>query len=148
MSYSVDVNLLIYASDQSSPFHARAAGFLTECASGSEPLHLAWSTLMGYLRIATNPRVLKSPLSLSEASANIEALLSLPHVRLLSERMDFFQVFQMATRGLNIRGKLVPDAHLAALLLQNGVTVLYSNDSDFSLFPFLEVRNPLVSGAS
>lgn len=148
MSYSVDVNLLIYASDQSSPFHARAAGFLVECASGSEPMHLAWSTLMGYLRIVTNPRILKNPLSLTEASENVQTLLSLPHVRLLSERVDFFRVFRKATRGLSVRGKLVPDAHLAALLLQNGITILYSNDSDFSLFPFLEVRNPLVSNAS
>lgn len=120
-------------------------GFLAECASASEPLHLAWPTLMGYLRIITNPKVLKSPLSLAEARENVQALLSLPHVRLLSERVDFFQVFHRATRGLNIRGKLVPDAHLAALLLQNGVTILYSNDSDFGLFPFLEVRNPLVA---
>lgn len=38
---------------------------------------------------------------------------------------------------------LVPDAHLAAILLQHDVRKLYTNDSDFRRFTFLDVRNPL-----
>ena len=41
-----------------------------------------------------------------------------------------------------MRGNLVPDAHLAALLRQHGIRTLYTNDSDFRRFSFLDVRNP------
>jgi predicted nucleic acid-binding protein len=43
---------------------------------------------------------------------------------------------------LPVRGNLVPDAHLAALLRQHGVTTLYTNDVDFRKFTFLTVVNP------
>lgn len=41
-----------------------------------------------------------------------------------------------------IRGKLVPDAHLATILRQNGVRTLYTSDRDFRRFDFLDVRDP------
>lgn len=143
MSYSIDVNILVYASDQNSPFHSRAARFLDACASGHEPFYLSWLTLMGYFRIATHPAIFSHPLAPAEAAANVEMLLSLPHVRLLSERAGFWSTFQEVTRGLEVRGNLIPDAHLAALLRQHRVSVLYSNDSDFQRFSALELRNPL-----
>jgi predicted nucleic acid-binding protein len=37
---------------------------------------------------------------------------------------------------------LVPDAHLAALALEHGLTV-YSTDGDFARFPGLAWENPL-----
>jgi len=73
---------------------------------------------------------------------NIGALLRLPHVRVLSGGERFWDFYRQATEGLSIRGNLVPDAHLAALLLQHGVQTLYTNDSDFQNFGFLELRNP------
>lgn len=142
MSYSVDANVLLYASDERSPFHARAAEFLATCAAGTESFCLTWPTLMAYLRISTHPSLFKNPLSTAEATANIEALLHLPHVMLLSEREGFWDVYRRATQRLTLRGNLVSDAHLAALLLQHEVTVLYTNDSDFEQFDFLHLRNP------
>ena len=43
---------------------------------------------------------------------------------------------------VSARGNAVPDLHLAALLRQHDVKVLYSADADFRRFAFLEVRNP------
>lgn len=43
-----------------------------------------------------------------------------------------------------VRGNLVPDAHLAALLKQNGIKALFTNDADFRRFPYLDVRNPFL----
>ena len=47
MSYSIDVNLLLYSSDTSSSFHSRARAFLEACAGNDEPLYLCYLTLMG-----------------------------------------------------------------------------------------------------
>ena len=143
MSFAVDVNVLLYASDDASPFAQRARRFLAECAAGREILCLAWPTVMSYLRIATHPAIFASPLAPDEAMGNVEALVRLPHVRVLSEEDGFWDVYRAVARSLAIRGNLVPDAHLAALLRQHDVGVLYSNDSGFRRFDFLEVRDPI-----
>lgn len=143
MSYAVDVNILLYASDASSPYCERAGAFLRGCVLGKEVMCFGWPTIMGYLRMATHAAIFASPLSPDEAARNIHALIRLPHVRLLSEEEGFWEVYGEATSGLVVRGNLVPDAHLAALLRQHGVKILYTNDTDFRKFEFLDVRNPL-----
>jgi predicted nucleic acid-binding protein len=40
------------------------------------------------------------------------------------------------------RSRMVPDAHLAALAIEHGLT-LCSGDSDFRVFPGLRFHNPL-----
>lgn len=143
MSYAIDVNVLLYASDASSPFSKQARAFLEECAAGPEVLCFAWPTLVGYLRLSTHPAVFASPLSPDDAEANVASLLALPHVRVLSEKEGFWDVYRGATGGLAVRGNDVPDAHLAALLRQHDVPTLYTNDRDFRRYSFLKVVNPL-----
>lgn len=142
MSYSVDVNLLLYASIAASPFHERADEFLKRCRAGGDVFCLAWPTLMSYLRMVTHAAIVSPPLAPAAAMENVESLIRLPHVRLLGELEDFWDVYRDVAANLPVRGKLVPDAHLAALLRQHGVTVLYTNDGDFRKFDFLKVRNP------
>ena len=143
MSFAVDVNILLYASDRSSPFHSAATTFLTQSATGSEIMYLAWPTLVSYLRIATHAGVFASPLTPEEAMGNVDALLGRPHVRTLSEDQGFWDLYREVARATSARGNLVPDAHLATLLKQHGVSTLYSNDTDFRKFAFLRVVNPL-----
>lgn len=143
MSYSLDVNLLLYASDRSSPFHEAASTFLQQCVTETELCYLAWPTLMSYLRIATHPRIFTNPLSPAEAFGNIQTLVSFPQVRTLSEGEDFLDVYRDITSAIPVRGNLVPDAHLAALLRQHEVNTLYTTDTDFRKFAWLKVKNPL-----
>lgn len=142
MSYAVDVNVLLYASDEASPKSNAARQFLERCAAGPEILCLGWPTLASYLRLATHPAIFSHPLTPEEAAQNVESLLSLPHVRALSEQDGFWDVYREVTRGLPTRGNDVPDAHLAALLRQHDVPTLYTNDRDFLRFGFLKVRSP------
>jgi len=146
MSFSVDTNVLLYASDQQSPFSERATAFLSERASGSEVFYLTWPTILGYLRIATHSRIFAAPLSPDEAMCNIQSLLDRPHVRALGEDDGFWDVYRAVADGVPLRGNAVPDAHVAALLRQHGVATLYTNDADFKRFSFLRVINP-VAGA-
>jgi toxin-antitoxin system PIN domain toxin len=142
MSYSVDVNVLLYASDTSSTKHAEAIQFLKQRASDPDLFCIAWSTLTAYLRIATHPGIFAHPLPPDDALDNIESLLSLPRVRLLAEGEGFLEVYREVTARFPVRGNLVPDAHLAALLRQHGVRRLYTVDRDFRKFDFLEVVDP------
>jgi toxin-antitoxin system PIN domain toxin len=142
LSYAIDVNVLLYASDEASSRSKRAREFLDECAEATEILCLGWPTLASYLRLSTHPGVFSNPLTPREAERNVDSLLSLPHVRALSEEDGFWDVYREVTNGLPTRGNDVPDAHLAALLRQHDVPTLYTNDRDFLRFEFLRVRNP------
>jgi len=98
--------------------------------------YASWTTLLSYLRIATHPSIFASPLTPKQAMSNVSSLLSVPHLRVLSEEEGFWQVHESVAGGLPVRGNLVPDAHLAALLRQNGVrsslrTILISANSGF-----------------
>jgi toxin-antitoxin system PIN domain toxin len=142
VSYSVDVNVLLYASDTSSPRHRAAIHFLEERASDPDLFCVAWATLMAFLRISTHPQIFTRPLSPGEALGNVESLLSLPRTRVLSEGEGFLETYQEVTAHFPVRGNLVPDAHLAALLRQHGVGRIYTADRDFRKFDFLEVTDP------
>ena len=143
MSFTCDVNVLLYASDSASPVHAGARTFLDNAATGGDLWCITWLTAMSYLRIATHPRIFRAPLSPDEAFANVEALIRLPHVRMLSEEPGFLDVYREISGAFPVRGNIVPDAHLVALMRQHGVKTIYTRDTDFRKFSFVEVKDPL-----
>lgn len=144
MSFGIDVNILLYASDQSSALHAKATEFLQQCAGGREVFCLACVTVMSYMRMATHPSIFDRPLTHEDAARNVEALLAVPSCRLIAEEEGFWDVYRDVTKQVPTRGNLVTDAHLAALLSQHGVVKLYTHDKDFRKFSFLDVHDPLL----
>lgn len=142
MSYSIDANILLYASDQGSPHHAAALDFLNQRAAVHDLLYLCWPTIFAYLRISTHPSIFSAPLSPAAARANIDALLSLPQTRCIGESHNFWASYDHVCQGLVVRGNLVPDAQIAAILAEHGIRRLYSRDRDFLKFPHLEVIDP------
>jgi uncharacterized protein len=142
MSSAVDVNVLLYASDETSPFHERALALVDRLATGPDLLYLFWPVVMGYLRMATHPSIFSKPLSPDDARDNVGQLLGLPHARTAGESEGFWDVYSTATQGLVVRGNLVPDAHLVALMRQNGVGTLWSHDRDFRKFDKVRVQDP------
>ncbi len=145
MSYSVDVNVLLYATDLSSPYYRRARAFLVGRARDPDVFCIAWMTVMSFLRISTHSRIFDTPLTPSEALQNVEALLTLPRCRTINEGERFLDVYREVTGDAPVRGNLVPDSHLAAVLRENDVRILYTADGDFRRFPFLDVRNPVAA---
>ena len=143
MSFGIDVNILLYASDESSALNGKAVAFLERCAQERQVFCMAWITLMSYLRMATHPAIFGKPLAPDEAKCNVEALISLDHCRIIGEEDRFWPIFCEIARDAPARANQVPDAHLAAILRSNGVGVLYTHDRDFRRFPFLDVRDPL-----
>lgn len=141
MSATVDANVLVYASNEADPVHVPARALIERLAAGPDLVYLFWPALMGYLRIVTHPAILPRPLGPSDALGNVNALLSLGHVRAPGEADAFWGVFQ-STAGQQIRGNTVPDAHLAALMRQHGVATIYTRDSDYRRFDGIRVQDP------
>jgi toxin-antitoxin system PIN domain toxin len=148
LSYSVDVNILLHAANAGSPHHARALTFLEECVVRDELFVLTWPTLAGFLRISTHPSVFAKPLLPHEATKNIDALLAQPRVRSVSEDESFWGTYLEVTKGRAIRGNLVPDAHLVALLQLHGVRTLYTTDEGLRRYTSLDIENPLAYSGS
>jgi toxin-antitoxin system PIN domain toxin len=143
MSYSIDTNILLYASDQESPHHERAKEFVETRGSDPDLLCLSWVTLMGYQRIATHPSIFRKPLSEQQAWGNVSSLIALPRCRLITEQEGFVDEYEQLSKTAGVKGNLVPDAHLAVILRQHGVSKIYTADSDFRKFGFLSVVNPI-----
>ena len=127
---------------RSSPFHDAALGFVERLAAGPELVYLFWPTAMAYLRIATHPSIFASPLSSREAVANVSALLELPHVRSPGEDVGFWTTFGTVTNEVFLRGNLVPEAHIVALMRANGVDVIWTRDRDFFKFDGIKALDP------
>lgn len=143
MSYTIDVNILLYASDRTSPFHAAAAEFLRNRSTDPEILCLTWPTIMGYIRLTTHPRIFDSPLSPQEAINNITRLMQMPRCRVVVENEGFLTSFREIVAEVTTRGNLVPDAHLAAMMRVHDVRTIYTRDRDFLKFTFLKVIDPV-----
>jgi toxin-antitoxin system PIN domain toxin len=109
MSYTIDANVLLYASDESSPVHARARAFVQRLADGPEIAYLFWPTVMAYLRIATHPAVFARPMTAAEAIGNVEQLLARPHVRTTGEQERFWGRYREVSDDAVPAGNLVPD---------------------------------------
>jgi toxin-antitoxin system PIN domain toxin len=142
VSLTLDANILLYASDRDSPYRERANEELERWAGGPEPLYLFWPVLMAYLRISTHPGVFSRPLAFSDAAANIERLLGRRHIRTPGEDDGFWRTFSEAASESSIRGDLVPDTHVVALMRQHGVRTIVTRDRDFRRFDGVKVRDP------
>lgn len=142
MSAAVDANVLLYASDTSSDRHEASSALLQRLAAGPDLLYVFWPVAMAYLRIATHPAIFTAPLDPAAARANLDALLDRAHVRSPGEEPGFWPLFTSITEEDVVRGNLVPDAHLAALLRQHGVRTLWTADRDFRRFPSVRPRDP------
>jgi uncharacterized protein len=140
----VDVNLLLYAEDTSSENHAAAHAWWDAQLSGSEPVCLCWQVLMAFIRISTNVRASRHPLTLNEATTRVQSWLEQPCVRLIQPTENHWKIFQQMLRVGNATANLVSDAHLAALAVEHNC-VLQSNDLDFARFRGLKWRNPIAT---
>jgi hypothetical protein len=145
VSFAIDANLLVYASDRESPLHRRALELLDEISIGPEPGYLFWPVVMGFLRIATHPAIFARPISHADARANVESLLSLPHVHAVGEDDTFWHRFTEVADDVAPTGNLVPDAHLVALMVANGVRTIWTRDRDYRKFSGIKVHDPFAA---
>jgi uncharacterized protein len=141
LSATVDTNILLYAANADDEAHPAARELLQRLAGGADLLYLFWPTIMGFLRIATHPAIFPHPYTPEQAIAAIAALLERPNVRAPGERDGFWELYR-STADAQTRGNHVPDAHLAALMRQHGVNVIYTRDRDMRRYDGIDARDP------
>ena len=138
----LDVNLLLYAYDASSPLHDRARSWFESCMNDAEPVGFPLATLVAFIRLATDARIFEHPFDAAAACAIVDEWLSQPSANLVLPSARHWEILSKLSVEAHVRGALVPDAHLAACAIENGAT-LYTHDRDFLRFQRLRVEFPL-----
>jgi uncharacterized protein len=140
----VDANLLIYAANRAAPEHDAAREWLDARLSGTARVGLPWPTLLAFVRLATSPLVVRQPVTVRAAWTQAEEWLGSPAAWIPMPTEKHAEVFAALCEPAWMTSRLVPDAHLAALALEHGLT-LCSSDGDFARFEGLTWENPLAS---
>lgn len=142
---AVDTNLLVYAHRADGPFHEEARACVASLAEGRAAWAIPWPCVHEFIAVATHPRIFAPPSSMAAALGQVAAWLESPSVVLLAESGEYWRALHDAATTGRATGPLIHDARIAALCRVHGVRELWSADRDFSRFPGLAVRNPLVT---
>lgn len=137
----VDANVLLYAVDAGSQFHAAARDWLESSLNEPARVGLPWASLLAFQRISTHPRASASPLTPSQAWSYVADWLDADSSWVPVPGEKHAEIFRDLIVAGDLRGNLVTDAHLAALAIEHGVGVC-SADSDFARFPQITWVNP------
>ena len=138
-----DANLLLYAYDQSSPFHPKAAAWCERIMSHSSPTILLPVVVFGFVRISTHSRIFTNPLSVSEASAHVRSWLDRKQVRLHDMLLEDVDAALALLEAAGTAGNLTIDAQIAAVALRLDAEV-HTADLNFGRFAGVRFSNPLV----
>lgn len=138
-----DINLLLYAYNDSFPQHSRAKAWWESCLSGDELVGLPIDVLMGFLRITTHPKLGMASVSVGAAKQVMVSWTESHQTRILQPKEDHVNKVLGLLLESGSAGPIASDASLAVYAIDNRA-VLFSNDSDFGRFKGLEFHNPLL----
>jgi toxin-antitoxin system PIN domain toxin len=138
----VDTNLLIYAYVPALEHHAAARRWFERALSEEEPVGLAWSSVLGFIRVVTNQRIFRVPLLVDRAVAVVDEWFQQQAIEIVLPTPRHWPTLREMLISGQAGGPMTTDAHVAALAREHGATV-YSTDRDFRRFPGVRVVNPL-----
>ena len=139
-----DANLLLYAANRAAPEHSHARPWLDDRLSGSAAVGLPWMALLGFVRLASNPAVVRHAVTPAAAMGQVQEWLACPPAWIPHPGPDHATILARLLTSRLMTSRLVPDAHLAGLAIEHGLT-LCSADGDFAKFAGLRWQNPLAA---
>jgi toxin-antitoxin system PIN domain toxin len=140
---AVDSNLLIYAHREDSKFHRAAKELVHGLRQSSAPWAIPWPCVHEFIGIVTHANIYKPPTALKTAFDAIDTFAA-GNLHFLSESDGYFEKLWQVATAAKISGPRIHDARIAALCLHHGVRELWTADRDFSAFPQIKTRNPLM----
>jgi len=141
---AVDTNILVYAHREDNEFHDAAKKLIESLRAGGHTWGIAWPCVHELISVVTHPGIFKRLSTLPEVFGFIDALIASPPLQLFAESSGYLEKLRQLSAAARIKGPRIHDARIAALCLHHGVSELWSADRDFSAFPQLKIRNPLV----
>ena len=142
---AVDTNILVYAHRRDLPPHQPARQIVASLARGRDRWSIPWPCVHEFTAVVTNPRIFRVPTPATVALRQVRVWLRSPMASALCEDDRYLETFAGLIESSGVIGGKIHDARIAALCLHHGIAELWTADRDFSRFPALKVRNPLVS---
>lgn len=141
--FVVDTNVLVYAADEDSPFHTPCRMKLEEWRRQDSPWYATWGICYEFLRVITHPRIFRQPWTIGQAWIFLQALFASPSFGLLvpTERHAGVAA-EVIGKSTFLHGNLIYDAQTAVLMREHGIKMIYTRDTDFHRFPFLQPVDP------
>lgn len=136
-----DVNILVYAYNKDAKQHAAARRWWEDTLAQPQPVGLPWVTILGFIRISTQRRIIDRPMFARDAIARVRSWLELPNVEIISPGDRHGEILFRLIEEMGTAGDLTTDAHLAALAIEHRAQ-LVSTDTDFARFRGLRWFNP------
>ena len=133
--------MLLYAVNEDAPLHGPARAWLDGALGGTEAVGFAWIVLLAFLRLSTRPDLFPRPLEQDAAFDVVGAWLDAPATVTVHPTARHFEVLRGLLGPVGTAANLVNDAHLAALSVEHGAT-LVSYDRDFGRFPGVRWEQP------
>ena len=147
--FLVDTNVLVYAANAQAPEHVACKRLVEQLRAGALPWRMTWGVVYEFLRVVTHPRVFETPWSITQAWAFVESLCASPSLEVLVETDRHQGVLSEVLREVPaLSGNLLHDVHTATLMREHGVGRIYTRDTDFYRFQFLETVDPLTEPRS
>ena len=137
-----DVNVLVNAYRPEAERHKDFRAFLEELVQGDEAYAVSDFVMTGFLRVVTDRRIYEEPARLSEALKFAETIRNQPHAVVIDAGPRFWEIFKSICVHADAKGRLIPDAYLAALAIEHGCEFITA-DRDFAKFAGLRWRHPL-----
>ena len=142
--FVVDTNILLYAADRSSAAHTFCREVLEQWRNQATAWYLTWGICYEFLRFSTHPKVFTRPWPIMDSWKFIAALLASPSLGILTETDRHEQVVLQTLDEIPLlSGNLVHDANTAIIMREHGIHQIYTRDTDFHRFPFIDVIDPL-----
>lgn len=142
--FVVDTNVLVHASDEDSPYHALCRERLNTWRAQADAWFVTWGILYEFLRVTTHPKVMRRPWTAAEAWSFVSAVLESPGLGVLVPTERHAAVLARVIEEVpHVGGNLVHDAHTGVLMREHGIRRIYTRDTDFHRFPFLEPLDPV-----
>ena len=138
-----DINLLLHAHNSAYRRHRAAREWWETLLNGTGSVGLPWVSILGFIRVATHPKILENPLDLSGACTRIRSWLARPQTILIHPGVRHADILFELLAAVGRGGNLTTDAHLAALAIEHQAE-LHSTDADMARFPGLRWVNPLM----
>ena len=143
--FVVDTNVLIYAANDRSPFHGKSRQLLEGWRAGSLAWFLTWGICYEFLRVCTHPSVLGPPWTAQKAWEFLDSLFASASLTVLTPTDRHAAVLaQIISESPHLSGNVLYDTQTAVLMREHGVRRIYTRDTDFHRFLFLEPMDPIV----
>lgn len=141
--FFVDTNVFVYAADKSSPFNEACRSKVEAWRKQPGAWFTSWNVLYEFLRVTTHSRVMREPWKPTAAQGFVDVLLRSPGLQLLGETKQHSSVLaEQVEQDPHITGNRWHDAHIAILMREHGIRRIYTRDTDFHRFDFIEVLDP------